>query len=72
MENLEIKMNRYIVKMFQHGRDDMCRSMKVIARSEFEAIDKVRDNEWWYNEGKGHDYEPIKWPVTFKAELWNQ
>ena len=69
---MEIQLNKFVVKMFQHGSDDVSKSMQVIARSEFEAIDKVRDDPFWYDEGKGYDHKPIKWPITFKAELWNK
>lgn len=66
-----IQVNRYIVRMFENGRLEHSRSNATIATSEKEAIEKLINDSYWYDEGVGHDYKKIKYPVTFKAEALN-
>lgn len=71
MEGIQMQVSKYTVKMYE-ADGTMRKSDTVIANSGYEAIEKVRHNPWWYEEGRGRDYHPFKWPLTFKAEVWNK
>ena len=64
-------VNKYRVEMYECGKDSISRASSTIAASEEEAIEKLRHDKFWYNEGTGHDYRKIEFPVTFKAKIIN-
>jgi len=68
---MDVIVNKYRVHMSEND-GTLRKSKTVIASTEQEAIEKVRHDEWWYDEGRGYDHKSLKWPLTFKAELWNK
>ena len=69
---MQIEVNKYIVKMYEFGNNTFSKaSNRIKAKSEEEAIESVRQQEWWYDEGVGIDSYNLKYPLTFKADISN-
>lgn len=63
-----VVIHKYIVKMYD-ANNVFKKSMKTRASSELRAISNLIFDEFWYDEGTGVNCSPLKYPLTFKAEI---
>jgi len=66
-----VTINKYYVQLFDKD-GTLLRAMQTIASSEIEAIEKVRNEKFWYEEGVGYEYKKLEYPLTFKASIYNE
>ena len=68
---MTISINKYYVTMSEDGSTDVLKSKIVMAEDHFDALNIVKNDKFWHEEGAGKYYRKIKYPITLSATLAN-